>query len=88
MFLMGSSCWADKATAMPSKAVTRPVNEEYIIIGVEWMSRSQQSQPMASPSTSSTATDNDGDTSRSRRRHQGLKQEGKGQENGNWEKHD
>lgn len=32
MFLMGSSCWADIPTAMPSKAVIRAVNEEYIII--------------------------------------------------------
>lgn len=72
MFLMGSSCWADTATAMPSKAVTRAVNEEYIIIGVEWMSRSQQGQSMAFRSTSSTATDNDGDTSQSRIRHEGL----------------
>lgn len=40
MFLMGSSSWADKPTAMPSKAVKRAVNEEYINIDVEWMSRS------------------------------------------------
>lgn len=84
MFLMGSSCWADIPTAMPSKAVIRAVNEEYIIIMWKWMSRSQQGQPMASR-TSSTATDNDGDTSRSRRRHEGgLKQERKRRENGKW----
>lgn len=32
MFLMGSSCWADILTAMPSKAVMTAVNEAYMII--------------------------------------------------------
>lgn len=79
IFLMGSSCWADVPTAMPSpsKAVITAVREEYMIFGWNKCLDPSKASRWVFRLQARATNDDDDDDSRLGRRHEGLKQEGK-----------